>query len=103
MRPWTPMLPVCASFSWSWVEAKVKVLAVAAHLAQYQFTLKTSPPSRFNPNLTEPIPEKLTFTPHQASEEWDRGVEYAKAQNLARTVCFLPTHLHSIPNSESFS
>ncbi|KAL4268541.1 peptidase M17 family protein [Pleurotus pulmonarius] len=67
--------------------------AVAAHLAQYQFTLKTSPPSRFNPNLTEPIPEKLTFNPHQASEEWDRGVEYAKAQNLARTLMELPANM----------
>jgi len=61
-------------------------IAVAAHLALYKFTLKTSPPSAFNPNLTEPIPEKLSFTPLQASKEWDRGVIYAESQNLARTV-----------------
>jgi len=60
--------------------------AVAAQLALYKFTLKTSPPSRFNPNLMEPIPEKLNFAPVQPSKEWDRGVVYGQAQNLARTV-----------------
>jgi hypothetical protein len=65
--------------------------AVAAHLALYKFTLKTSPsPSRFDPNLAEPLPEKLEFSPLQESQEWDRGVIYAQAQNLARTVyCFV--------------
>lgn len=62
--------------------------AVAAHLALYKFTLKTSPPSRFNPNLKESLPEKLDFSPLQETEDWDRGVVYAQAQNLARTVCF---------------
>ena len=61
-------------------------IAVAAQLALYKFTLKTSPPSRFNPNLKEPIPEKLSFAPVHPSIEWDRGVVYGQAQNLARTV-----------------
>jgi len=62
-------------------------LAVAAHLAQYAFTLKTSPkPSRFDPRLKEPIPEKLSFSPLEESKEWDRGVIYGQSQNLARTV-----------------
>ncbi|KAK0466043.1 uncharacterized protein EV420DRAFT_1636626 [Desarmillaria tabescens] len=68
--------------------------AVAAHLAQYSFTLKTSPnPSRFNPNLKEPIPEKLTLSPEQSSEEWDRGVVYAESQNFARTLMELPANI----------
>ncbi|KAF9528163.1 cytosol aminopeptidase family, catalytic domain-containing protein [Crepidotus variabilis] len=67
--------------------------AVAAHLAQYKFTLKTSPPSRFNPNLKEPTPEKLSFTPLKESPEWDRGLIYAQAQNLARTLMELPANM----------
>jgi len=67
--------------------------AVAAHLALYKFTLKTSPPSPFNPNLTEPIPEKLTFSPAQDSKEWDRGVIYGQCQNLARTLMELPANM----------
>ncbi|KAF8630945.1 hypothetical protein AX17_005302 [Amanita inopinata Kibby_2008] len=67
--------------------------AVAAHLALYKFTLKTSPPSPFNPNLKEPIPEKLSFSPFQASKEWERGVVYARAQNLARTLMELPANM----------
>ncbi|KAF8079247.1 leucine aminopeptidase [Lyophyllum atratum] len=67
--------------------------AVAAHLALYNFTLKTSAPSPFHPNLKELVPEKLNFTPAQASKEWDRGVVYAKAQNMARTLMELPANL----------
>ncbi|KAG6916865.1 hypothetical protein DXG01_004846 [Tephrocybe rancida] len=67
--------------------------AVAAHLALYKFSLKTKPPSAFNPNLKEPIPEKLNFLPIQASQEWDRGVVYAKSQNFARTLMELPANL----------
>jgi cytosol aminopeptidase len=63
------------------------LLAVAAHLARYGFTLKTSPPSRFNPNLKEPLPEKFSISALKESEEWQRGVTYANAQNFARTVC----------------
>lgn len=66
--------------------------AVAAHLAQYKFSLKT-PDSRFNPNLKEPIPEKLKFTPSEGSKEWERGAVYAKAQNMARTWMELPANM----------
>jgi len=61
--------------------------AVGAHLARYKFTLKTSPPSRFDPNLEQPIPEPLALEPLQSSKEWDIGVKYAEAQNWAKTVC----------------
>ena len=61
-------------------------LAVGAHLARYKFTLKTSPPSRFDPNLGEPIPESLSLEALNPSKEWDIGVKYAEAQNFARTV-----------------
>ncbi|KAF9258252.1 hypothetical protein L218DRAFT_739269 [Marasmius fiardii PR-910] len=68
--------------------------AVAAHLAAYEFTLKTNPvPSRFNPNLKEPIPEKYQFKPTKASKEWERGVLYAYSQNLARTLAELPANM----------
>ncbi|KAJ7083340.1 leucine aminopeptidase [Mycena belliarum] len=67
--------------------------AVAAHLALYNFTLKTDPPSAFNPNLKEPIPDKVALKPLQASSEWDQGVVYAKAQNLARTLMELPGNM----------
>ncbi|KAL0952074.1 hypothetical protein HGRIS_008710 [Hohenbuehelia grisea] len=67
--------------------------AVAAHLALYKFTLKTDPPSAFNPNLKEAIPEKIKFSPVEQSKEWDRGVKYAKAQNLARTLMELPANM----------
>ncbi|KAK0473103.1 cytosol aminopeptidase family, catalytic domain-containing protein [Armillaria novae-zelandiae] len=77
--------------------------AVAAHLAQYSFTLKTSPtPSRFDPNLKEPIPEKLTLSPEQSSEEWDRGVVYAESQNFARTLMELPANILTPTVSLSF-
>jgi len=69
----------------------ILLAAVAAHLALYAFTLKTDPPSRFNPNLKESIPEKITLKPIQESKEWNEGALYAYAQNLARTVslvCF---------------
>ncbi|KAK0500947.1 hypothetical protein EDD18DRAFT_1146702 [Armillaria luteobubalina] len=68
--------------------------AVAAHLAQYSFTLKTSPtPSRFDPNLKEPIPEKLALSPDQSSKEWDHGVVYAESQNFARTLMEMPANI----------
>ncbi|RDB19531.1 Cytosol aminopeptidase [Hypsizygus marmoreus] len=67
--------------------------AVAAHLAAYKFSLKTTPPSQFNPNLKEPIPDKLAFTAIEASQEWDRGVVYAQAQNFARTLMELPANM----------
>ncbi|KAG6329095.1 hypothetical protein ID866_9995, partial [Astraeus odoratus] len=67
--------------------------AVAAHLALYDFTLKTSPPSAFDPRATEPAPEKLNIKASAGSPDWDRGVIYAKAQNLARTLMELPANM----------
>ncbi|KAF9557931.1 leucine aminopeptidase [Agrocybe pediades] len=67
--------------------------AVAAHLAQYKFTLKTSPTSAFDPRLKEPIPEKLSFAPLEESKDWDRGVIYGQSQNLARTLMELPANM----------
>ncbi|KIN94418.1 hypothetical protein M404DRAFT_35047 [Pisolithus tinctorius Marx 270] len=67
--------------------------AVAAHLALYDFTLKTSPPSAFDPRPTKPAPEKFNLTASAASAEWDRGVIYAKAQNFARTLMELPANI----------
>ncbi|KAJ7157337.1 leucine aminopeptidase [Mycena filopes] len=67
--------------------------AVAAHLALYSFSLKTTPPSRFNPNLKESIPEKVALKALDTSPEWDQGVVYAKAQNLARTLMELPANM----------
>lgn len=61
-------------------------VAVAAHLALYDFTLKTSPPSPFDPRKKEPAPEKPKLSPFASSADWDCGVVYANAQNLARTV-----------------
>jgi len=63
------------------------ILAVAAHLAAYQFTLKTSPPSKFNPSQKESIPEPFQFKPSQESKEWNEGAITAESQNFARTVC----------------
>ncbi|KAG7100151.1 hypothetical protein E1B28_001930 [Marasmius oreades] len=68
--------------------------AVAAHLAAFEFNLKTNPvPSRFNPNLKQPIPEKFQFRPIKPSREWERGVTYAYSQNLARTLADLPANM----------
>ncbi|KAF7347209.1 Leucine aminopeptidase [Mycena venus] len=67
--------------------------AVAAHLALYNFTLKTDTPSAFNPNLKKPIPQKIALKPLKSSSEWDQGVVYAKAQNLARTLMELPGNM----------
>ncbi|KAJ3777756.1 leucine aminopeptidase [Lentinula raphanica] len=67
--------------------------AVAANLALYNFSLKTTPPSPFNPNLKEPIPFKLEIKAIESSEEWDQGVVYAYSQNLARTLMELPANM----------
>lgn len=69
--------------------------AVASHLALYSFTLKTKPPSRFDPRNKEPVPEKVVFSPiqEQVAEEWERGKTYAQAQNLARTLMELPANM----------
>ncbi|KAA1472837.1 leucine aminopeptidase [Dentipellis sp. KUC8613] len=67
--------------------------AVAAHLAQYNFTLKTSPPSQFKPGNKDEPADTITFEPLQNSKDWDAGVVYAKAQNLARTLMELPANM----------
>ena len=59
---------------------------MAAHLAKYKFTLKTTPPSPYKPGDEKNVPQELSFQPIQGSKEWDAGVIYAEAQNLARTV-----------------
>jgi hypothetical protein len=59
---------------------------VAAHLAKYKFTLKTSAPSPYKPGNEKTVPQELSFQPIQSSKEWETGVVYADAQNLARTV-----------------
>ncbi|KAF8548068.1 hypothetical protein OG21DRAFT_1449621 [Imleria badia] len=66
--------------------------AVAAHLALYDFTLKTSPPSPFDPRKEEPA-KKPKLSPIAKSADWDRGVIYANAQNLARTLMELPANI----------
>ncbi|EIM81157.1 leucine aminopeptidase [Stereum hirsutum FP-91666 SS1] len=65
--------------------------AVAAYLAEYKFDLKTDPPSRFRPGSK--IDKDITFEPLEKSKEWDRGVVYAEAQNLARTLMELPANM----------
>ncbi|TFY51394.1 hypothetical protein EVJ58_g10593 [Rhodofomes roseus] len=69
--------------------------AVAAHLALYDFTLKTKPPSRFDPRNTDPLPEKLDLRSlaEGDAKAWDEGVIYARAQNLARTLAELPGNM----------
>ena len=62
------------------------ITAVATHLANYKFTLKTSPPSPYKPGEGQAVPQNLSFGPLQDSKEWETGVVYANAQNFARTV-----------------
>lgn len=59
---------------------------MAAHLAKYKFTLKTSPPSPYKPGDEKNVLQGLSFQPLQGSKGWEDGVVYADAQNLARTV-----------------
>ena len=68
------------------MRSRISWTAVGAHLALYHFTLKTKTPSPFDPRLTQPLPKQLTFSPIAPSKDWDTGVVYAEAQNLARTV-----------------
>ncbi|KAI0305497.1 hypothetical protein B0F90DRAFT_1808746 [Multifurca ochricompacta] len=67
--------------------------AVAAHLAKYKFTLKTSPPSPYKPGDETTVQRVLSFQPLQDSQEWETGVIYAEAQNFARTLMELPANL----------
>jgi hypothetical protein len=68
------------------VKLNTVITAVATHLAKYKFTLKTSPPSPYKPGDEHSAPQELSFQPLQDSREWETGVIYAEAQNLARTV-----------------
>jgi aminopeptidase len=85
-----PYLTVCK-------QGSSLVIAVAAHLAKYKFTLKTSPPSPYKPGDEKNVPQGLSFQPLHGSKGWDDGVVYADAQNLARTV---PT-LSSLPEEQT--
>jgi aminopeptidase len=67
--------------------------AVAAHLAKYKFTLKTSPPSPYKPGEGQAVPQDLSFKPLQDSQDWETGIVYANAQNLARTLTELPANM----------
>ncbi|KAJ7053822.1 cytosol aminopeptidase family, catalytic domain-containing protein, partial [Mycena amicta] len=58
--------------------------AVAARLASYKFTLKTDSPSRLNARGIKAL---------SASPEWERGIVYGEAQNLARTLMELPGNM----------
>ncbi|KAI9067062.1 Zn-dependent exopeptidase [Trametes sanguinea] len=76
--------------------ADAHAAAVAAHLAAYKFTLKTKPTSPFDPRVphSEAQPEKLKLAPLGAADkDWETGVVYAKAQNLARTLMELPANI----------
>ncbi|KAI0713970.1 cytosol aminopeptidase family, catalytic domain-containing protein [Earliella scabrosa] len=68
-------------------------VAVGAHLALYHFTLKTKPTSAFDPRLTQPLPDKLSLSPLAPAADWDLGVVYANAQNLARTLMEYPANI----------
>ena len=59
----------------------------------YSFDLKTAKQSPFDPRLKEPVAPKLQFAPVESSKDWDRGVVYAEAQNLARTLMELPANM----------
>ena len=70
----------------------------AAHLAYYDFDLKTEPlSSHFEPE--KPASDKLAFAPvartisEQVKQAWDEGKIYAEAQNLARTLMELPANM----------
>ena len=79
------------------MRSRISWTAVGAHLALYHFTLKTKTPSPFDPRLTQPLPEKLHLSSLSPSQEWDTGVVYAQAQNLARTVRILGASHDSLP------
>ncbi|EGN93693.1 hypothetical protein SERLA73DRAFT_115714 [Serpula lacrymans var. lacrymans S7.3] len=65
--------------------------AVAAHLALYNFTLKTSPPSAFDPRSKALQSEKIKNQLNNRA--WKQGVVYARAQNLARTLMEYPANM----------
>ncbi|EIW87422.1 leucine aminopeptidase [Coniophora puteana RWD-64-598 SS2] len=74
--------------------------AVAAHLAGYDFTLKTKPEnSPFDPReysgsgSAKQEGLKYKFSPLKADDLWTRGEVYARAQNTARTLMEMPANL----------
>lgn len=70
--------------------------AVAAHLAAYDFTLKSDDPFAHGPRDGKRPAQKFTFAPLPAGADkkaWSEGVEYAEAQNFARTLMELPANL----------
>ncbi|OSD02808.1 leucine aminopeptidase [Trametes coccinea BRFM310] len=73
--------------------ADAHAAAVAAHLAAYKFTLKTKPASPFDPRVGEAQPEQLQLAPLAKDKDWETGVVYARAQNLARTLMELPANI----------
>ncbi|TCD59955.1 hypothetical protein EIP91_011013 [Steccherinum ochraceum] len=86
--------------------------AVGAHLSMYNFDLKTDPASLYKGYRGADITGRLSFAPLVTAKEWDDGVTYAAAQNVARTLKELPANvmtptkfahcivnlLHDVPN-----
>lgn len=72
--------------------------AVAAHLALYKFSLKTTgdaAASFSSPSAATPECQQ-TVEPLTPSEKWNEGAIYAYAQNLAKTVRIQQTrHVYS--------
>ncbi|KAG2130916.1 hypothetical protein DEU56DRAFT_902621 [Suillus clintonianus] len=56
--------------------AAVPLQAFATHLALYDFSLKTSPPSVFDPRCSAGVPKKLDISMNNNSSDWDCGVIY---------------------------
>ncbi|TCD63093.1 hypothetical protein EIP91_006020, partial [Steccherinum ochraceum] len=71
--------------------------AVAAHLALYSFDLKTTPASGYTGYQGDSVSLKLKLVPvnleGEGSRNWEDGVIYATAQNVARTLEELPANL----------
>lgn len=63
-------------------------IAVAAHLALYQFSLKTSEDAAasYSAAPSSTPQSQLSCKPIVSSTAWDEGAIYAYAQNLAKTV-----------------
>lgn len=68
--------------------SNVSTIAVAAHLALYDFSLKTSGDTATSAPLAPSATSqnRLSCLPVVSSEAWDEGIVYAYAQNLAKTV-----------------
>lgn len=66
-----------------WCSDSCWIPAVAAFLAMYNFTLKTKE-QPLDPSVKPAFPHEKKTDP--ATLDWETGVIYAEAQNLARTV-----------------